>query len=384
MSRKIANVLLFNSIKSQDSSDGIYSIKIGNLAALTNYNSHDYRKLKIALLMLVKTPIEWNIFDEKIEEQISWGVSGFLASVLVKKQGLLEYSYSPHFLQIILEPRKYALINLEESLQFTSQYSICLYENCVRYVGVGQTPWWKIEDLKRLTGAYDNLYRNFEDFKKRVLDFSLKEINQKCNINISMKIQNIHRKPDSIKFTIKKISKCFSLDLNTKLKSIFKLQKEEIDKILDKFGLDKVEEKVNYIINTNSYKNQEIKSLSSYLFSALENNYIAPETKTLLNKPPQVQMYDAKKNTNSRAVDQAKLQDNIKEIVIFVRNNIQTIPVMYKDLFVFSIKNSAIYSKFIEYNFDSDEIMEKLIMFYKSQWHTLIPSKFWDLYYEKI
>jgi len=127
LSRKIANVLLFNSIKSKDSSNGIYNIKIGSLAALTNYNSHDYRKLKMALLMLVKTPIEWNIFDEQIEEQIEWGVSGFLASAVVKKQGLLEYSYSPHFLQIILEPRKYALINLEESLQFTSQYSICLY-----------------------------------------------------------------------------------------------------------------------------------------------------------------------------------------------------------------------------------------------------------------
>lgn len=384
MSRKIANVLLFNSTKSKDSSNGIYNIKIGNLAALINYNSHDYRKLKIALLMLLKTPIEWNIFDEQIEEQISWGVSGFLASVLVKKQGLLEYSYSPHFLQIILEPRKYALINLEESLQFTSQYSICLYENCVRYAGVGQTPWWKIEDLKRLTGAYDNLYRNFEDFKKRVLDFSLKEINQKCNINISMKIQNIHRKPDSIKFTIKKISKCFSLDLHTKLKSIFNLQKEEIDKILDKFGTDKVEEKVNYIINTNAYKKQEIKSLSSYLFSALEKNYIAPEIKAPLNKLPQVQMYDARKFNNPRAIDQTKLQDNIKEIVIFVRNNIQTVPVMYKDLFVFSIKNSAIYSKFIEHQFDSDEIIQKLIMFYKGQWHTLIPSEFWDLCYEKV
>ena len=372
---------MFNSIKSKDSFNAIYNIRIGSLAALTNYNSHDYRKLKVALLMLVKTPIEWNIFNEQIEEKIEWGVSSFLASAVVKKQGLLEYSYSPHFLEIILEPRKYALINLEESLQLTSQYSICLYENCVRYAGVGQTPWWKVEDLKRLTGAYDDLYHNFEDFKKRVLDFSLEEINQKCNIKVSMKIQRIHRKPDCIKFTIKKISKCFSLDLHTKLKSIFKLQEEEVGNILDKFGLDKVEEKVNYILNTNTYKNQEIKSLSSYLFSALENNYIAPETKASLNKPPQVQVCDTSK---LRIINQTKLQDNIKKIIIFVRNNIETIPITHKDLFVFSIKNHAIYSKFVEYKFDSDEIMQKLIMFYQDQWHTLIPSVFWDLYYEKV
>jgi len=199
-----------------------------------------------------------------------------------------------------------------------------------------------------------------------------------------MKIQNIHRKPDSIKFTIKKISKCFSLDLHTKLKNIFKLPKEEIDNILDKFGLNKVEEKVNYIINTNTYKNQGIKSLSSYLFSALEKNYITSEAKVSANKLPQVQICDARNLTNSRRINQTKLQDNIKKIIIFVRNNIETIPATYKDLFIFSIKNNAIYSKFIEYKFDSDEIMQKLIMFYQDQWHTLIPSEFWDLYYEKV
>ena len=385
LSRKIANVLLFNSVKSKDLCQGIYNIKIGNLAALTNYNSHDYRKLKMALLMLVKTPVEWNIFDEQIEEQVEWGVSGFLASAMVRKQGLLEYSYSPHFLHIILEPQKYALINLEESLQLTSQYSVCLYENCIRYVGVGQTPWWKIEDLRKLTGAYNDLYHNFEDFKKRVLDFSLNEINQKCSIKIIMKLQRIHRKPDSIKFIVKKISKCFSLDLYTRLKSIFKLSKEEIDNLLEKFGIEKIEEKVEYRINSNSYKNQSIKSLSSYLVSALENNYmIATETKQPLNGLSQIPVYNQENFTKLKKINQEKLQNHIKKIILFIRSRLEIIPVTYKDLFVFSIKNNELYKIFIEKGFDSDEVMQKLITFYQDQWHTLIPSDFWNLYYEKI
>ncbi|MGI9215330.1 MAG: replication initiation protein [Gammaproteobacteria bacterium] len=384
LSRKIANVLLFNSIKTKDPYQGIYNIKIGNLAALTNYNSHDYRKLKMALLMLVKTPVEWNIFDEQIEEQVEWGVSGFLASAMVRKQGLLEYSYSPHFLNIILEPQKYALINLEESLQLTSQYSICLYENCIRYIGVGQTPWWKIEDLRRLTGAYNDLYHNFEDFKKRVLDFSLNDINQKCNIKIIMKLQKIHRKPDSIKFIVKKISKCFSLDLHTKLKSIFKLSKDEIDNLIEKFGADKIEEKVAYIINSNSYKNQGIKSLGSYLMSALENNYmVTKDAKQALYSLPQIPSYHQQRSTSIK-INQEALQDNIKKIILFIRPRLHLIPITYKDLFIFSIKNNELCKIFIDKGFDSDEVMQKLITFYKDQWHTLIPSDFWNLYYEKI
>ncbi len=384
VSRKIANVLLFNSINTKDKDRDIYTIKIGNLALLINYNSHDYRKLKMSLLMLVKTPIEWNIFNEQIGEQTEWGASGFLASAVVKKQGLLEYSYSPHFLQIILDPQKYALINLDESLQLSSQYSACLYENCVRYAGIGQTPWWKINDLRRLTGAYDDLYHNFEDFKKRVIDFSIREINQKCNLKISMKFQNTHKKPDNIKFIVKKVSKCFSLDLNTKLRDIFKFSKENAERLLEKFGKSKVEEKIDYIINSNTYKNQGIKSLSSYLVSALENNYIETVKKPVTNLISMPSFNKEEKVIQKSTINQEKLLNNLKEVILFVRTNFKVVSETYKDLFVFSIKNTSLYSKFIDEGFDCEEVMRKLIIFYQDQWHTLIPSAFWDLCYEKI
>jgi len=385
LSRKIANILLFNSINAKNKEQTIYTIKIGHLAGLINYNSHDYRKLKMSLLMLVKTPIEWNVFDEQVDEQIEWGVSGFLSSAVVKKKGFLEYSYSPHFLQIILNPTKYALVNLDESLQLTSQYSMCLYENCIRYAGVGQTPWWQINDFKRLTGIHDGIYSNFEDLKKRVVDFSLKEINKKCSLKIGVKIQGTPKNPDniSIKFVIEKVSKQFALNLPTKLKNIFKLSQPHVESLLEKFGETRVKEAVDYIINSNSYQSKAIKSLGAYLVSALDNDYKGVVQNQADNLSC-TQIVVQEKHVQKNNIDSTKLQHYQKEVIYFVRQNLDVIPITYKDLFAQFVKNTDSHQSFLDKGFNCDEVMHKLIMFYRGQWHTLIPSAFWDFYYEKV
>ncbi len=386
LSRKIANILLFNSIKSNDTERATtYTIKIGRLASMINYNSHDYRKLKLSLLMLVKTPVEWNFFDEDIEEETEWGVSSLLSSAVVKKKGFLEYSYSPHILQIIFNPAKYALINLDESLQLTSQYSMCLYENCIRYAGVGQTPWWPIDNFKRLTGVGDGIYNNFEDFKKRVLDFSLREINKKCSLKVGMKIQNINKKSNNIniKFTVEKTSKQFSLNVRDKLKNIFKITQPHMEALLEKFGETRVKETVDYIMNSNSYKNKTIKSLGAYLVSAVEKDY-GTAVENLTEILPSSPIVAQKKHLQENKISLSKTIHYQKEIILFIRQNLDRIPVIYKDLFSNFIKNTSGNQNFIDKGFDCDEIMLKLIMFYKGQWHSLIPSSFWDSCYEKI
>lgn len=352
---------------------------------MINYNSHDYRKLKISLLMLVKTPVEWNVFDEDIEEEVEWGVSSLLSSAIVKKKGFLEYSYSPHFLKIILNPAKYALINLDESLRLTSQYSMCLYENCIRYAGVGQTPWWPIDNFKRLTGVGHDMYNNFEDFKKRVLDFALKEINKKCSLKVGMKIQNINKKLNNIniKFTIEKTSKQFSLNVRDKLKNIFKITQPHAEALLEKFGEMRIKETIDYIINSNSYKNKTIKSIGAYLVSALDKDY-----GTIIdNKTANLSSANIVAQKNHFPENKIELSQTIyyqKEIILFIRQNLDRIPVIYRDLFSNFIKNTSSSQNFIDKGFDCDEVMLKFIVFYKGQWHSLIPSSFWDSCYEKI
>ena len=107
---------------------------------------------------------------------------------------------------------------LEQVSDFKSQYSIRLYELLIKYKDVGNSKKYTIEEIRSLLGIGVNEYKVLADFKKRVLDLAVKEINDKTDTTIKYEQFKEGRTISHILFKIgKKLAKKKkdSKDLNT-------------------------------------------------------------------------------------------------------------------------------------------------------------------------
>lgn len=84
---------------------------------------------------------------------------------------------------------------LKQTSSMTSMYSVRLYELLVQWKEAKRTPIFEIDTFRDQLGIGVNEYKRMGDFKKRVLDLALKEINDKSDL-ISSYEQ--HKKGSSI------------------------------------------------------------------------------------------------------------------------------------------------------------------------------------------
>lgn len=73
---------------------------------------------------------------------------------------------------------------LEQVSDFKSKHSIRLYELLIKYRDIGTSKKFEIAELRSKLGLEDTEYKVTADFKKRVLDVAIKEINDKADIQI--------------------------------------------------------------------------------------------------------------------------------------------------------------------------------------------------------
>jgi len=107
---------------------------------------------------------------------------------------------------------------LDQVSDFKSQYSIRLYELLIKYKDIGNSKKYTIEEIRSLLGIGVNEYKVLADFKKRVLDLAVKEINDKTDTTIKYEQFKEGRTISHILFKIgKKLAKKKkdSKDLNT-------------------------------------------------------------------------------------------------------------------------------------------------------------------------
>ena len=74
---------------------------------------------------------------------------------------------------------------LEQTASMDSIYSVRLYELLVQWKAAKQTPMFELEKFRDQLGVEVNEYKAMCDFKKRVLQVAINEINEKSDIKIS-------------------------------------------------------------------------------------------------------------------------------------------------------------------------------------------------------
>lgn len=315
LQRKIANALLYNAyddllIKEE------YQIHIGSLCKLIGYDSHDHKSIKKALVNLLSTVIEWNLIDgTKVDTEGVWNASSIIADASIEG-AICTYSYSNKMRKLLHRPELYGRLNMQVQAQFQSSYGLALYENCIRYQNIGQTPWFNLAKFRQLMGIEEGKYKIFRDFKTRVLDKAVKEVNKYSPIIVDSQMRKQNRQVIAIQFLIKQANGVIIPDKEENallqtvhaetLKIIFGLSKKQIADVFSAYSSDYIASKITLIENSTSFKTKKINNLAKYFLSALQEDYQSAVSNT---KKEKMMTTKQKQNEQTKADEYRRFQD---------------------------------------------------------------------------
>lgn len=92
---------------------------------------------------------------------------------------------------------------LSQTSQLKSVYSTRLYELLIQWKNTGKTPIFEIQDFRAQLGLDINEYKLMSDFKKRVLDLAVSDINEKTDIKTNYQQYKKGRSITGFSFTLK-------------------------------------------------------------------------------------------------------------------------------------------------------------------------------------
>ncbi len=279
LQRKIANALLYNAYDDLLFKEE-HQIHIGSLCKLIGYDSNDHKSIKKALVNLLSTVIEWNLVDgNKVDVEGIWNASSIISDASIEG-ALCTYSYSNKMRKLLHRPELYGRLNMQVQAQFQSSYGLALYENCIRYQNIGQTPWFNLSTFRQLMGIEDGKYKIFRDFKTRVLDKAVEEVNKYSPITVNSQMRKQNRQVVAIQFLIKYDNKTVEAlptlaqgEQTEVLQRTFGLSKKQIAEIFSAYAPEYIAGKITLIENSSSFKANKINHLAKYFLSALQEDY---------------------------------------------------------------------------------------------------------------
>ncbi|PZO65844.1 MAG: replication initiation protein [Paracoccus denitrificans] len=211
LQRKLSNVLLLNAYDTLTSNTR-HQIDARTLCLMIGYNSNDTDTLKAALRGLAETVAEWDMLDEKGQQE--WGVSSLLSYAKLKG-GVCEYAYSPALAEKLHDPKVFALINLNIQRRFTSGHALALYENCYRFVRTGSSGWWPLDLFRRLMGVENSAYYEvFKHLNAKIIKPAVAEVNKTSNIILTPETRKVGRTVTDIRFRIAENPQLAILDMD--------------------------------------------------------------------------------------------------------------------------------------------------------------------------
>lgn len=80
---------------------------------------------------------------------------------------------------------KFTSYILNQTMNMKNTYSVRLYELLVKWKNAKSTPTFELKKFREQLGLLDNEYTRMDNFKKRILDSSVEEINKKTDIKVN-------------------------------------------------------------------------------------------------------------------------------------------------------------------------------------------------------
>ena len=162
-----------------------------------------YAMLSDAVMTLFNRQVTYMTVDEKRnkpEKRVIRWVSGIS---YVEGAGIVKLRFAPEIVPLITRLEQnftsYELMQVAN----LNLYATRLYELLVSWRSTGKTPTIEINDFRSRIGLVDNEYKAMCDFKKRVLDPAIKQINEHTDITVKVEQHKTGRSITGFSFKLK-------------------------------------------------------------------------------------------------------------------------------------------------------------------------------------
>lgn len=104
----------------------------------------------------------------------------------IEKSATVELTFAPDVVPLItLLEQKFTSYDLEQVAGLKSKYAVRLYEIVIAWKSSGKTNQISVEELRNRLGVLNAEYATMANFKTRVLDLAVKQINAETDINLT-------------------------------------------------------------------------------------------------------------------------------------------------------------------------------------------------------
>ena len=299
---KMFNALIKNAIEQNKEGERVwFEYAVGDLISDVGLNTKNRDYVKSTINSLVGFVVNWDHLSGKPE----WNASGLVAGAKLSGS-ILKYQFSENIREILMNPRIYASIDMRIAREFKRGHSLTLWENVVRYEGVGRTPKLGVDTLRDLLLGMEwkrGSYVQYKTFKSRVLLPALEEINRIADHEVELHEFKVGRTIAEVQFTINEkkkpeLVKEDDLDLFNAV-TAFDIPLTEARKLLAEHGAHAVQKAVSYTDQRIKKKNaQPIENVGAYFRKALLGGWQLDEqrastaSKVVATAPPQEQAED--------------------------------------------------------------------------------------------
>ncbi|MBD3587255.1 replication initiation protein [Salinimonas sp. HHU 13199] len=264
---------LHDYLKEQEGTELNHTVSIHEFRQYVEYNSNDYDYLKSIWRELSQISIEFDL----IEGKRSWEIMPILSYVKIHN-GHITWRFPSEIRSALLDPEVYAKINSQITNQIQSDIAFALYENTIRYVDIGQTPWLKIDVLKNLLGVDKDAYKATKYFNRKLRQ-AIEQIKMVAGIELDM--ETTGRPIKSMRFFVRKAKQTDFLieqdvlpeqsDIESKL-AIIGFTKAQIRDIFNAFTNDHIEGKLKWL-DKKFRTDDSIRNRAAFAFAAFKDGY---------------------------------------------------------------------------------------------------------------
>ena len=190
-----------------------------------NTNDAEFQLYELTLnelskLMNIDLPNIYHIIDNVtdklmkriiyIEDENGWLKMGWVSSCRYNKnKGTVSFRFSPELKPYLLHlQREFTQCSLKIITRFQSIYAVRIYQLIKQYASIGSRVF-SVDELREILGIEKETYKEFKEFKRRVLMQAKKEFddkNNKCDLTFDLETIKDGRKIVRLKFIIVKQS----------------------------------------------------------------------------------------------------------------------------------------------------------------------------------
>ena len=121
----------------------------------------------------------------------------------IEEEAVVELFFAPSVIPFISNlEKRFTSYELEQVSNLSSSYATRLYEILIAWRSSQRTPIFTIEDFRKKLGVGESKYIKMTNFKARVLDLAIQQINEHTDITVKYLQHTSGRKIKGISFTI--------------------------------------------------------------------------------------------------------------------------------------------------------------------------------------